>query len=76
MADVLRLVCGMLTTVLTVVSLMTLGAEFYFGVAVVGWQGDDIVVDRRKAPGPYWAWMTLHTTIGIGLPVLLWFARV
>lgn len=66
----------MLTIVLAVSSLLILGAEFYLGIAVTGWQGNDIFVERNKSPGPYWVWMTLHTVTGVGLPVLAWFAGV
>lgn len=66
----------MLTTTLAAMSLLILGGELYFGIAVTGWQGDDIYVERSKAPGPYWMWMTLHIAVCIGLPVLSWFAGV
>ncbi len=64
----------MLTIGLAIIALIILGAEFYLGIAVTGWQGDDIIVERNKTPGPYWMWMVLHTMICIGLPVLSWFA--
>jgi hypothetical protein len=66
----------MLTIALAIISLLILGAEFYLGIAVTGWQGDDIIVERSKTPGPYWMWMTLHATVCIGLPVLSWLAGI
>ncbi|MEL7500797.1 MAG: hypothetical protein AAFN77_24605 [Planctomycetota bacterium] len=66
----------MLTIALGTISFLILGAEFYLGMAVTGWQGDDIIVERNKAPGLYWMWMALHTTVCIGLPVLSWLAGV
>jgi len=66
----------MLTILLSVVSCMTLVAEFYLGIAVIDWQGDLLFLERSKAPGPYWLMMVLHTTICIGLPTLAFFAGV
>lgn len=66
----------MLTAVLAVVSLSILIAEFWLGIAVTGWSGDDLYVERSESPGPYWAWMVLHTTVCAGLPVLTWLAGI
>lgn len=46
------------------------------GIAVIGWQGDRLFLDRSKTPGPYWLMMTLHTIGGVGLPALAFIAGV
>jgi hypothetical protein len=28
--------------------------QFFIGSAIVGWAGDNMVVDRSEKPGPYW----------------------
>ena len=66
----------MLSIILSVVSILILAAEFWLGVAVVGFSGDRIIIERANAPGPYWLMMALHTVIGVGLPVLAFMAGV
>ena len=61
--EILFALCAVLTIVLELVT----------GVALMGWVGDRIVVDRRKNPGPYWITMSLQILITIGLPLLIWF---
>ena len=66
----------MLATILTFVSCMILIAEFWLGIAVTGWQGERLFLERAKTPGPYWMMMILHTTICVGLPLLAFVADV
>jgi hypothetical protein len=65
----------MITIFLSIVAFCVLVAEFWTGFAVIGWSGDNVVIDRRKSPGPYWFMMLLHTVIGVGLPLLSAIAR-
>ena len=60
----------MLTSVLTLASVLFLAFELYFGIAVTGWTGDELYVERSKAPGPYWMFVAIHSVIAIGIPVL------
>ncbi len=61
----------MLAICLSIVSSCVLAAEFWAGIAVDGGTfGDDMVVEREKAPGPYWFTMAIHTAIGVGVPLL------
>ncbi len=64
----------MVPVILSIVAICFLVAEFWSGIAVLGWNGDHMVVFREKSPGPYWFTMALHTVIGVGLPVLAAFA--
>lgn len=66
----------MLATILSVVSLGILIADFRLGIAVIGWQGDRLFLERSKTPGPYWMMMTLHTIVCIGLPALAFMAGI
>ncbi len=63
-----------LPTVLSIVFFCILVAEFWTGFAVIGFSGDDMLIDRKKSPGPYWLVMAIQTAIGVGLPLLLAFA--
>ena len=45
--------------------------ELFTGIAVVGWAGDKMVVERAESPGPYWFTIVLHSLIGLGLPLLV-----
>lgn len=65
-----------LAILLTVLSLGILIAELWLGIAVTGWQGDELYIERAKSPGPYWMTMVLHMVIGIGLPVLAFIAGI
>jgi len=53
-----------------VFSLFVIGLELFTGCALIGWAGDNMVVEREKSPGPYWFAVILHSLIGIGLPLL------
>jgi len=55
---------------------MILIAEFWLGIAVIGWQGKRLFLERAKTPGPYWLMMALHTTVCVGLPLLAFLAGV
>ena len=59
---------------LSVFSIFIIGLELFTGCAMIGWAGDNMVVERKKSPGPYWFAITLHSLVGIGLPTLLMFA--
>ncbi len=59
-----------LPTVLSIVFFCILVAEFWTGFAVVDFSGDDMLIDRRKSPGPYWLMMAIHTAGSVGLPLL------
>ena len=61
---------NMLAIILAIVAACVLLAELWTGIAVVGWSGDNMVVERSKSPGPYWFTMAIHTLIGVSLPVL------
>lgn len=64
----------MLSTTLAFISCIILIAEFYLGIAVIGWQGERLYLERSKTPGPYWMMMALHTAICVGLPTLAFVA--
>ena len=66
----------MLTLVLGTISLLILVAELWLGIAVTGWQGDDLYVERVKSPGPYWLTMAMHAFVCVGLPTLSFFAGI
>lgn len=60
----------MLTIAIAIVFLVVLIAEFWLGIAVTGWEGDRLFLERSNTPGPYWMVMALHTTISIVVPAL------
>lgn len=49
--------------ILGLIGLSTYMLELWTGVAVVGWAGDKSLIERQKAPGPYWLVMALQTTL-------------
>jgi hypothetical protein len=61
---------NMIPIILSIVAFCVLVAEFWTGIAVVGWSGDKMVIERRKSPGPYWFTMAIHTVIGVGIALL------
>ncbi len=67
--EIFSLYRATLITVLSLVSSCVLVAEWWSGIAVVGWTGDNMVIEREKSPGPYWFTMTLHTFVGLTLPL-------
>jgi hypothetical protein len=64
----------MISLLLFIVFACVLAAEYWTGIAVVSWTGDQMTVERAKHPGPYWYTMALHTFVGVGLPTLAFFA--
>ena len=63
----------MIPILFSIFSVCILVAEFWSGLAIIGWSGDKMVVERAKQPGPYWFAMVLHTIVGIAIPAFLWF---
>lgn len=51
-------------------SVFIIAIELYTGCAIIGWTGDNMVIEREKSPGPYWFAVILHALIGILLPIL------
>ena len=49
--------------ILGLIGLSTYMLELWTGLAVVGWAGDKSLIERQKAPGPYWLVMALQTTL-------------
>ena len=49
--------------------------ELFTGCALVGWSGDNVVVEREKAPGPYWFTVALHSFVGIAMPLVVVFGQ-
>ena len=66
----------MLTIFLAVASWLILLAELWLGIAVTGWQGDDLYVERSKSPAIYWCVMAFHAIVSIGLPTLSFHAGI
>jgi hypothetical protein len=52
-------------------SIGVIALELYTGCAIVGWTGDNMVVQRHTSPGPYWFAVFLHVLVGIVFPLLL-----
>ena len=65
---------SMLAIGFTVFTLFIIGLELFTGCAVIGWAGDNMIVEREKSPGPYWFAIILHVLVGVGLPLLIFFA--
>lgn len=65
----------MITSVLIplLIALFIIALEVYTGFALIGWAGDNLLVERAKSPGPYWFVITLHSLIFIVLPLYLIF---
>ena len=57
---------------IAIFTVLMIALELYTGHAVVGWAGDNMVVERKKSPGPYWFAIVLHFVVGIGLPIFLY----
>ncbi|QEG21334.1 hypothetical protein [Mariniblastus fucicola] len=60
----------MITYIIAILSVAILIAELRLGIVVVGLNGENMVIERSKKPGPYWAIMAMHTVIAIGVPTL------
>ena len=52
-------------------SLLIIVMELLTGCALVGWSGDNVVVEREKAPGPYWFTVALHSFAGLAVPLVI-----
>ena len=63
-----------ITIILWIVTLLTLFAELWLGIAVTGLQGDSPFVEREKSPGPYWFVMACHVAAFAFAHVLNWIA--
>jgi len=50
---------------------LTYALELWTGFAVVGWPGENALIDRRTKPGPYWLVMAVQTTLLIVILVLM-----
>ena len=61
---------NMIAIALSIVAICVLVAELWTGFAVCGLSGDDLVIDRRKSPGPYWFMMSLHGVASVAIPLL------
>ena len=46
--------------------------EHWTGVAVVGWAGDNSLIERQKGPGPYWLVMALQTAVIVITVLMAW----
>jgi hypothetical protein len=55
-------------------SIFIVALELFTGCALIGWTGDNMVVQREKSPGPYWFAIVLHSLIGIVIPAIFFFA--
>ena len=51
-------------------AIFIIAIELFTGCAIIGWTGDNMVVEREKSPGPYWFAVILHALIGVLLPIL------
>ena len=49
---------------------VVVGIELYSGVAIIGWTGNNMVVEREKHPGPYWFAIAIQLAFVIGIPML------
>ncbi|HBE63538.1 MAG TPA: hypothetical protein DDX19_12525 [Rhodopirellula baltica] len=56
---------------LTVSAILTCLLQLWTGFAVAGLLGDNALIDRRTAPGPYWFMMAFQTLVLIGMPILI-----
>lgn len=61
--------------VLTIVFAVVLVAEFWMGIAVTGFDGEQPFIERQMHPGQYWLVMALHSVITAGLPLLEFLSR-
>jgi hypothetical protein len=57
--------------ILALIGITTYILEFWTGIAVGGWAGNKLVIDRAKSPGPYWFVMGLQTFF---IVVFVWIA--
>lgn len=50
--------------------LFIVGLELFTGFAFIGWTGDNMLVERKKNPGPYWFGIAVHILLALGIPIL------
>ena len=50
---------------------LLIGLELYSGSAVLGWSGDNLLVERKKTPGPYWFAIAIHAVIAVFVALLI-----
>ena len=65
----------MLSIWFSVFSILIIGLELFTGFVIIGWTGDNMVVERKRHPGPYWFGIILHVIVAVGLPLLIFFAE-
>ena len=65
----------MLSICFFVFSILIIGLELFTGFVIIGWTGDNMVVERKRHPGPYWFGIILHVIVAVGLPLLIFFAE-
>ena len=57
--------------ILGIIAIATYILQLWTGIAVAGWSGNHSLIERAKAPGPYWFVMALQTAVLIAIPVLI-----
>ncbi|TWT65083.1 hypothetical protein [Allorhodopirellula solitaria] len=57
--------------ILPAVFVLTYLLQLWSGFAVAGISGDQVLVDRRTRPGPYWFIMAIQTMILVVAPILV-----
>ncbi len=60
----------MITVIFAVLFSTIFVMELWCGFAVVGWQGDNFLIERSKSPVQYWMVMALQIVIALGVPLL------
>lgn len=55
----------------TIFAWAMIALQLLTGFAVIGWTGDNMVVERETAPGPFWFAIVLQTLIALGLSSLI-----
>ena len=58
--------------ILWLIALAIYTLELWTGVAVVGWAGDNSLIERQKGPGPYWLVMALQTAVIVITVLMAW----
>jgi hypothetical protein len=55
-------------------SAFIIALELFTGFAVIGWTGDNMLVEKEKSPGPYWFAITVQLLIFVGFGLIYFFA--
>ena len=66
----------MVAAIIFAILLLTMIAELWLGIVVVGWREDRPYVIRSEAPILYWTWMGVHFVCCFGLPLLAYAAGI